>query len=63
MDDADKIKKDFLKLQTRQDVADILGMKDSSLRFFLYGKRPDNMSVLLRKEMVGLEKFVCHKIN
>ena len=45
MDDADKIKKDFLKLQTRQDVADILGMKDSSLRFFLYGKRPDNMYV------------------
>lgn len=45
MDDTDKIKKHFLKLQTREDVADILGIEDRILRFFLYGKRPDNMYV------------------
>ena len=31
------------KLKTREDVADILGIKERSLRFFLYKRRPENM--------------------
>lgn len=45
MDDPEKIKKEFMKLQTREDVAEILGIEDGSLRYFLYAKRPDNMYV------------------
>lgn len=41
--DTEKIKEEFLALQTRQDVADILGIKEKSLRYFLYAIRPDNM--------------------
>lgn len=41
--DTEKIKDEFLALQTRQDVADILGIKEKSLRYFLYAIRPDNM--------------------
>lgn len=33
----------FHRLKTREDVAQILGIKDVSLRYFLYKKRPENM--------------------
>lgn len=39
----EEIKELFLKLQTRADVANILGIKESSLRYFLYKRRPENM--------------------
>ena len=32
-----------MKLVTRQDVAELLGIKDKSLRYFLYGIKTDNM--------------------
>lgn len=39
----DEVKELFFKLQTRQDVARILGIKESSLRYFLFKRRPENM--------------------
>ena len=44
MDKSD-IKKTFLALETREDVAALLGISERSLRFFLYKKRPENMYV------------------
>lgn len=41
--DTEKIKQEFLELETRQDVADLLGIEEKSLRYFLYAIRPDNM--------------------
>ena len=41
--DRGKIKELFLKLETREDVAAILGISERSLRYFLYKKRPENM--------------------
>lgn len=41
--DREKIKELFLKLETREDVAAILGISERSLRYFLYKKRPENM--------------------
>ena len=37
------IKEKFLELKTREDVAELLGIEDRSLRYFLYAIRPDNM--------------------
>lgn len=39
----EEIKELFPKLQTRHDVAGILEIKESSLRYFLYKRRPENM--------------------
>lgn len=36
-EDTQQIKEKFMKLVTRQDVAELLGIKDKSLRYFLYG--------------------------
>lgn len=41
--DTEEIKKKFLALKTRQDVAEILNIKEKSLRYFLYAIKPDNM--------------------
>lgn len=41
--DRENIKESFLKLETREDVACILGIPERSLRYFLYKKRPENM--------------------
>lgn len=41
--DCEELKQKFLNLKTRTDVANILGIKDKSLRYFLYGRRTDNM--------------------
>lgn len=41
--DTEEIKAKFLALNTRQDVADILGIEEKSLRYFLYAVKPDNM--------------------
>lgn len=38
-----EIKEQFPKLQTRHDVARILEIKESSLRYFLFKRRPENM--------------------
>lgn len=35
----------FRQLKTRQDVADILGIEEKSLRYFLYVVKPDNMYI------------------
>lgn len=37
------IKDQFLAMKTREDVAVILGIKEKSLRYFLFKKRPENM--------------------
>ena len=42
-EDTQQIKEKFMKLVTRQDVAELLGIKDKSLRYFLYGIKTDNM--------------------
>lgn len=42
MDKSD-IKQRFLKLETREDVATLLGISERSLRYFLYKRRPENM--------------------
>ena len=39
----EEIKELFPKLQTRRDVAKILEIKESSLRYFLFKRRPENM--------------------
>lgn len=39
----EKIKELFPKMQTRSDVARILEIKESSLRYFLFKRRPENM--------------------
>jgi len=41
----------FFKLKSRQDVANILEIKDKSLRYFLYVKRPENQykRIVLKK--------------
>lgn len=39
----EKTKEQFLALQSREDVANILGIKEKSLRFFLYVIKTDNM--------------------
>lgn len=39
----EEIREMFSKLQTRHDVARILGRKESSLRYFLYKRRPESM--------------------
>ncbi len=39
----EKVKVQFLALQSREDVANILGIKEKSLRYFLYGIKTDNM--------------------
>lgn len=39
----EKIREEFTKIETRQDVADLLGIKEKSLRYFLYAIKPDNM--------------------
>ena len=42
-EDTQQIKEKFMKLVTRQDVAELLGIKDKSLRYFLYGIKTDKM--------------------
>ena len=39
----EEIKKKFFEMKTRKDVADILGIKETALRYFLYNRRPENM--------------------
>ncbi|MDE5952391.1 MAG: serine protease, partial [Acetatifactor sp.] len=39
----EEIREKFCELQTRTDVAELLGIEEKSLRYFLYGIRPDNM--------------------
>ena len=57
--DKDTIRKEFLALQTRQDVADLLEIKDGSLRYFLYAIRPDNMySQFVIKKKNGDDRYI-----
>ncbi|WP_312354665.1 reverse transcriptase domain-containing protein, partial [Aminipila sp.] len=37
------LKEKFLLAKTREDIADLLGIKEKSLRYFLFKKRPENM--------------------
>jgi len=39
----EEVKQAFYKLKTRGDVAKLLGIREVSLRYFLYKKRPENM--------------------
>ncbi len=55
----EKIKDEFLSLRTRQDVADLLGIKEKSLRYFLYAIRPDNMySQFVIKKKNGDDRYI-----
>ena len=38
-----EVMQDFYKMKTRGDVARLLGIREISLRYFLYKKRPENM--------------------
>ncbi|MBR2405653.1 MAG: trypsin-like peptidase domain-containing protein [Clostridia bacterium] len=39
----DEVKKAFLELKTREDVAELLGIKERSLRYFLFKRRPERL--------------------
>lgn len=56
----DEIKEQFLKLETREDVAHLLGMEDKSIRYFLYGIKPDNLySEFTIKKKNGDDRHIC----
>lgn len=59
MNTDEEIVKKFYLLQTREDVSELLGIKDSSLRYFLYGVRPDNMytTFTIPKKSGGVRKI------
>lgn len=55
----DKIKDEFFSLITRQDVADLLGITERSLRYFLYAVRPDNMyTQFVIKKKNGDDRYI-----
>lgn len=57
--DTDKIKDEFFSLFTRQDVADLLGITERSLRYFLYVVRPDNMyTQFVIKKKNGDDRYI-----
>ena len=57
--DTDKIKDEFFSLITRQDVADLLGITERSLRYFLYAVRPDNMyTQFVIKKKNGDDRYI-----
>lgn len=60
-EDTQQIKEKFMKLVTRQDVAELLGIKDKSLRYFLYGIKTDNMyyEFKIQKEKWGRKVYKC----
>ena len=59
MYDTKEIKDKFLKLQTREDVAELLGIGDKSLRYFLYAVKPDNMySEFIIKKKNGDDRHI-----
>ena len=49
----------FYKLKTRQDVSKILGIKDRSLRYFLYGVGTENLyhEIEIKKRNGGIRKI------
>lgn len=49
----DEIKRDFFKLKTRQDVASLLEISDSTLIYHLYRKRPSYITFLINKKSGG----------
>ncbi|CEO89930.1 hypothetical protein [Syntrophaceticus schinkii] len=57
----------FRQLNTRADVADLLEISDRSLRYFLYGKRPEKMYVNfnIRKKNGGIREIHApsHKLK
>lgn len=59
MNTDEEIVEKFYLLQTREDVSELLGIKDSSLRYFLYGVRPDNMytTFTIPKKSGGVRKI------
>ena len=55
----EEIKELFPKLQTRHDVARILEIKESSLRYFLFKRRPENMYCTFRiKKRNGSDRVI-----
>ena len=53
------IKEKFLELKTREDVAELLGIEDRSLRYFLYAIKPDNMySEFIIKKKNGEDRYI-----
>ena len=49
----------FFTMETREDVADVLGIKEKSLRYFLFKRRPENMyhSFEIPKKSGGFRKI------
>lgn len=43
--DKKELRQKFLELETREDVAALLGIPERSLRYFLYKRRPENMYI------------------
>lgn len=57
--DSEQIKEKFLTLETREDVAALLGIQDKSLRYFLYSIKPDNMySEFIIKKKNGEDRHI-----
>lgn len=60
MEEKDRIREKFLQMKDRGDVARLLGIKESSLRYFLYAIRPDNMySEFEIRKRNGGERQIC----
>lgn len=60
MEDKDWIREKFLQMKNREDVARLLGIKESSLRYFLYVVKPDNMySEFKIQKRNGGERTIC----
>ncbi|MGN0403400.1 MAG: hypothetical protein ACI4HQ_14250 [Acetatifactor sp.] len=53
----EKTKEQFLALQSREDVANILGIKEKSLRYFLYVIKTDNMYTEFTIQKKGVNKI------
>lgn len=45
LEEPNMVREKFFNMKSREDVADILGIKEKSLRYFLYSIKPDNMYV------------------
>ncbi len=56
----EETKEKFLALKSREDVANLLGIKEKSLRYFLYVIKPDNMyTEFTIKKKGGGQRTIC----
>lgn len=60
LEEPNMVREKFFNMKSREDVADILGIKEKSLRYFLYSIKPDNMYVEFSiSKKNGGERVIC----